>query len=238
MKILAIIPARSGSKKVVDKNIRDLNNKPLIYYSIHEAKKSKFIDRVIVSTDSQKYADIAIQLGAEVPFLRDESLGGDMVKDLPVIKFNLDKLKKLDNYIPEIIVWLRPTAPLRKVEHIDQAISFLLQNFDNVDSLRSVTAAPKHPQKMWVLKNKLMEPFMPKEYRIPEGFNFPRQELDEVYVQNGNIEVIKRDTVLVKNSFTGSEVLPFIMDENVSVNIDTELDFLMAELIMKKEAYV
>ncbi|MBN1897583.1 MAG: acylneuraminate cytidylyltransferase family protein, partial [Spirochaetes bacterium] len=127
-KILGIIPARSGSKGIKDKNIFPLKGKPLIFYTIKEALRSRFLDRVIVSTDSKKYAAIAKTYKAEVPFLRPKGLAEDFSSPMEAIFHALDFFKKKERYIPDIIVWLQPTAPLRKAFHIDEAIKKLLSS--------------------------------------------------------------------------------------------------------------
>jgi N-acylneuraminate cytidylyltransferase len=232
--ILGIIPARGGSKGIKNKNIKLLCGKPLIYYTIAEAKKAKFIKRIIVSTDSPKIRDIARKYGAEVPFLRPKELAKDFVTDLPVFKHCLKWLKENEGYRPDIVVQLRPTAPLRKAEHIDKAIELLL-NSKGADSVRSVTKAGQHPFKMWRMKNNRLLPFISQNIsRREESYNLPRQKLPLVYIQNGSLDVIWPKTILEKGSMSGDVILPFVMKELDSVNIDEKIDFLVAETIIKK----
>lgn len=230
-KILAIIPARGGSKSVPKKNIRLLVGKPLITYTIEEAKKSKYIDRIIVSTDDEEIARVAKQLGAEVPFLRPKELAEDNAPDLLVLKHALTWLEKNEGYRPEIIVHLRPTAPLRRVEHIDKGIEMLLNS--DADSVRSVCLSPKHPNKMWRIGEGYLIPFLP-EARVEESYNLPRQRLPPVYIQNGSVDVTRRSTIFEKNSMTGDMTKAFIMEENESVNINTLIDFELAEILIQK----
>lgn len=230
-KILAIIPARGGSKSIPKKNIRLLAGKPLISYTIEEAKKSKYINRIIVSTDDEEIAGVARQLGAEAPFLRPKKLAEDTARDLLVFKHALTWLEENEGYRPEIIVHLRPTAPLRRVEHIDKGIEMLLNS--DADSVRSVCLSPKHPNKMWRIKRGNLIPFLPKA-RVKESYNLPRQRLPLVYIQNGSVDVTRRSTIFEKNSMTGDRIKAFVMEENESVNINTLIDFELAEILIQK----
>ena len=146
-KILAIIPARSGSKSVPHKNIRLINGKPMLAYSIEHAKKSKYINRIILSTDSENYAEIGKEYGAEVPFLRPDEYATDTALDIDVFYHCLDFLKKEEGYIPDIVVQLRPTYPIRNVDDIDAMIELLLEN-PEADSVRSIAPAKEIAYKM------------------------------------------------------------------------------------------
>jgi len=233
-KILAVIPARGGSKSIPRKNIKLLCGKPLIAYTIEEAKKSQYVDRIVVSTDDPEIARIAKEYWAEVPFLRPKELAGDDVTDLPVFQHCLAWLREHENFRPDIVVHLRPTAPLRKVKHIDRGIEILL-NSPDADSVRSVCLAPKNPLKMWKIQNNRLAPFIPESFNgIKEAYNLPRQKLPTAYIQNGSVDVIRVKTILEKNSMTGDIIIPLVMEEYESVNIDTKIDFLIAEQLMKK----
>jgi|TARA_B100001964_G_C14203122_1_gene586822 CMP-N-acetylneuraminic acid synthetase len=234
MKILAIIPARGSSKAVPKKNITLLAGKPLIYYTIREAKKSHSISRIIISTDCSETIEIAKLYGVEVPFIRPEELSGDNVQDFPVCEHAIKSLKEKEGYVPDVIVWLRPTSPFRKVKHIDEAVEILMSNTEG-DSVRSLCFAPKHPLKMWEIKSKRLVPFVPTEVTgIKEQYNYPRQKLPPAYVQNGAIDVIQRRTITEKKSISGDIILPYIMEDIYSINIDSQLDFEIAEILMKK----
>lgn len=232
--VLAIIPARGGSASVPRKNIKLLNGKPLIVYTIEEAKKSRYINRIVISTDDLEIAGIAKEYGAEVPFTRPQNLSGDHVTDLPVFKHCLQWFSENEDFHPDIVVHLRPTAPLRKVKHIDQGIEILL-NSHEADSVRSVCLAPKNPLKMWSIKNNKLVPFLPESFSgMREAYNLPRQKLPTAYIQNGSVDVIRTNTILEKNSMTGDVIFPLVMEEKESINIDTEIDFLIAEQLIKK----
>ena len=232
--ILAIIPARGGSKGVPKKNIKPLAGNPLIAYTIREAKKSQYISRIIVSTDCEKTIEIAMQYGVEAPFIRPDELSGDYVQDFPVCEHAIKSLREKDGYVPDMVVWLRPTSPFREVKHIDEAVKILISN-PAADSVRSVCPAPKHPLKMWRIKSERLVPFVPEELTgIKEQYNYPRQKLPAAYVQNGAIDVIHIKTIIEKKSITGDIILPYIMDDVCSINIDTQLDFKFAEIVMKE----
>ena len=236
MKILAIIPARGGSKVVPKKNIKPLSGKPLIYYTVKEAKKSQYISRIIISTDCSETIEIAKRYGVEVPFVRPKELSGDNVQDFPVCEHAIKTLSEQEGFVPDMIVWLRPTSPLRKVKHIDEAIEILMANPAG-DSVRSLCLAPKHPLKMWKVVSDRLAPFVPTEVTgIKEPYNYPRQELPTAYIQNGAIDVVRAKTIIDKRSISGDVILPYIMEAVYSINIDTELDFSLAELLMKEKS--
>ncbi|MBQ8167492.1 MAG: acylneuraminate cytidylyltransferase family protein, partial [Lachnospiraceae bacterium] len=201
MNILAIIPARSGSKSVPHKNIRELCGKPMIAYSIAHALSSKYINRVIVSTDSEKYADISRRYGAEVPFIRPAEYATDEALDLDVFKHALNYLKDHEGYEADIVVQLRPTYPIRRVEDIDRMIEICMSE-ESIDSVRSMSKATEVPYKMWVEElaelNQDISLSKPGDVNIsesskvgimrvtplikdiPECYNMPRQQLPTV----------------------------------------------------------
>ena len=232
--ILAIIPAREGSKGIKNKNIKLFNNKPLIYWSIKLAKECKYINRIICSTDSKKYAKIASQCGAETPFLRPSEISQDLSTDYELIEHCLNELKK-ENYIPDIIVQLRPTYPNRKLEILNETISLFLKNYNEYDSLRTIIPFNKSPFKMYRIKkninnNKLnLKPLFKKIDNIDEPYNRCRQELPKTYLHNGYIDIIKTDTVLKLKSVTGNNIYPYLMKEKEKDDIDTLKDWLTAE---------
>lgn len=230
-KILGLIPARGGSRGIPRKNIIPVAGKPLIAYTIEEAIKSRYIDRVIVSTDDEEIAEISKKYDAEVPFMRPKELAGDDTPDLPVFIHTLKWLKDNQDYIPNLIVHLRPTSPLRKVEHIDEAIKILKSN-KNADSIRGVCIPYQTPFKMWMIKGRYMKPLL-KFKKIKELYNTPRQLLPPVYWQNGHIEVTRYETIMKKHSMTGDKILPYVMDSEYSIDIDSELNIKLTEIILK-----
>ena len=221
--VLAVIPARAGSKSVPHKNIRKIGGKPMIAYSIEHALQSDWITRVIVSTDSEEYACIAREYGAEVPFLRPAEYATDTALDYDVFYHALTWLKEKENYVPEVVVQLRPTYPIRRVSDIDGMIRMLLEN-PQADSVRSIIKATEIPYKMW-LQGDLADDgrIVPLIKEIPECYNRPRQQLPEVYYQNACIDVFRPEVVLEKHSMSGEYILGYEMTENY--DIDTEEDF-------------
>lgn len=231
MNILAVIPARSGSKSVKDKNIRDVNGKPMLAYSIEHAEKSKYINRIIVSTDSEMYADIAREYGAEVPFLRPAEYATDTALDYDVFFHALSYLKEKEEYEADIVVQLRPTYPIRDINDIDRMIEMLLEN-QEADSVRSIGPAKEIPYKMWHKgENGKITPLMED---IPECYNMPRQELPKVYYQNACIDVFRSSVVLKQHSMSGTNILGYEMAHNY--DIDTEEEFRKAEEYIKLTA--
>jgi len=234
MKIYAIIPARGGSKGVPGKNVKDLQGKPLIAWTIEAAKKVPEISRVIVNTDDEEIARAARAHGAEV-FKRPKTLAQDLTLDLPVFEHHLRALSAKKE-LPDIVVDLRATAPLRRTERIAEGIALLKELGRNkTDSVRAVSKASKHPYKMWRLSGKYIEPFLSKKQTgMNEPYNVARQLLPEVYQNNGCVNVFWSDTILKKKSMTGDKIAGFVMEDWESINIDTHTDFIIAEELMKK----
>ncbi|MCK5030069.1 MAG: acylneuraminate cytidylyltransferase family protein [Thermoplasmatales archaeon] len=229
-KNLAIIPARGGSKGIPRKNIIKINGKPLIQYTIEVAKESKLIDRVIVSTDDDEIAKISKKLGAEVPFIRPAELAKDDTPTFPVIKHALKWLKENENYMPDLIVLLEPTFPLRTVEKVDEAIKVITSD-EEADSLRGVCEPFQNPFKMWVPCGKYLEPLIKENETMHEK---PRQNLKKVLWQNGYIYISRYRTIMDKKSFHGEKVLPFILSKNSFIDIDTEEDLKLMKCYLEK----
>ena len=238
MNVLAVIPARAGSKSVPHKNIREIGGKPMLAHSIDHALASRYINRVIVSTDSEEYAAIAKEYGAEVPFLRPAEYATDTALDYDVFYHALTWLNDHEGYKPDIVVQLRPTYPIRNVEDIDNMIKMLIDH-PEADSVRSMSKAQEIPYKMWLLDEPredkaesengtgtTMGRVKPLMTDIPECYNMPRQELPVVYYQNACIDVFRPDVVLYKKSMSGDYILGYEMKENY--DIDTEEDFKRA----------
>lgn len=227
-KILAIIPARSGSKSVPHKNIRLINGKPMLAYSIEHAKQSKYINRIILSTDSEEYAQIGRDYGAEVPFLRPAEYATDSALDIDVFYHGLTFLKEEEGYVPDIVVQLRPTYPIRKVEDIDAMIEMLLEN-PSADSVRSIAPAKEIPYKMW--RQGENGRILPLLTDIEEAYNRPRQELPKIYYQNACIDVVRAGVILEQRSMSGKVILGYEMEQNF--DIDTEEEFAKAEQFIR-----
>ncbi|MEK7169835.1 MAG: acylneuraminate cytidylyltransferase family protein [Patescibacteria group bacterium] len=234
MHIIAIIPARGGSKGLPGKNIRPLNGKPLIVWTIEAAKAVPEISRVIVNTDDPDIAAVSKNADAEL-FFRPKELAEDLTLDLPVFAHHLTELKK-SGELPDMVVDLRATAPLRGASRIKQGIELLRKlGKEKADSVRAVSKAAKHPYKMWKQEGEYIVPFLPESMTgMKEPYNVPRQSLPSVFQNNGCMNAFWPETVLQKHSMTGSRIAGYVMEEWESVNIDTELDFVVAAELMKR----
>lgn len=230
-KILALIPARAGSKRIPNKNIKLLAGKPLIAYTIECAKKSKYINRIVVSTDSEDIASVARQYGAEVPFLRPKEISQENSTEMQFFEHALDWFSKNENYEPDLIVLLYPTSPFRKPESIDKAIEEMLKH-PEADSLRSIKLCSEHPYKMWTIENGYLKPFVKSENSNIHTFSY--QLFPKVYIQNASIYITKPSTIKNKKSPVGDIVVPFVMEEIESLDINTPLDFKFAEMLIKE----
>ena len=203
--VLCLIPARGGSKSPPDKNIRSFRGKPLVVHSIEQALQARYVGRVIVSTDSEKIAEISRQAGAKVPFTRPAEFAGDYSTDLEVFQHALRWLDEHEGYRPELIVHLRPTSPLRPPGLIDRGIEGLLAH-PEADSLRTVVLAPHTPFKMWRLNGDYLEPLLTHPI-YPEPYNMPRQLLPPVYWQNAYLDITFWAAAINNNSVTGDYIL-------------------------------
>ena len=231
MKILCIIPARSGSKGIPNKNIKNLAGKPLIAWSIEQAKKSKYEMRIIVSTDSEEYAKIAREYGAETPFLRPREISQDLSTDLEFIGHGLEELKN-ENYVPDFIVQLRPTYPTRKVEILDKTIKLFIENRNKYDSLRTVIPFDKSPYKMYLVEKEELIPLFKEVNGIKEPYNQCRQNLPETYLHNGYIDILNSD--IIKNgTISGEKIYQYLMSGDEYHDIDYEKDFEEVEKIIQ-----
>ncbi len=223
-KILAIIPARAGSKGIKDKNIINLNGKPLIAHSIEAGLKSKYIDKVIVTTDGEEIAKVAKSYGAEVPFMRPDYLSSDTSKIIDAVMHCIDELKKLGEEY-DYMVLLQPTQPLRQSWHIDEAIELILQK--NEEALVSVSKVKDHPILMRTIDENghainLLECSSTKR----------RQDFQDFYKVNGAIYINKINENLNNNTSLNDNKLVYIMDEKYDVDIDEMLDLQVAEISM------
>ena len=229
MKLLCIIPARSGSKGIIDKNIKNFKGKPLIAWSIEQAKKSKHKMRIIVSTDSEEYKRISLEYGAEVPFLRPNEISNDNSTDQEFINHAIQWFTQNENYNPDIILQLRPTQPCRKIEDIDTCLDLFINNYNNYDSLRTVVEFEKSPFKMYTVNSDHLIPLFKKIDDISEPYNQCRQYLPKTYLHNGYIDIIKT-SILKDDTISGERIYPYIMSKDDTIDIDTTEDWKKAEL--------
>jgi YrbI family 3-deoxy-D-manno-octulosonate 8-phosphate phosphatase len=230
--VLAIVPARGGSKSIPHKNIIELGGHPLIAYSIAAGQQARQVDRVIVSTDDPSIAEVARQYGAEVPFLRPTELALDVTPDLPVFEHALNWLENHEGYRPEIVVQLRPTSPLRPPGCVDGAID-LLRRCAGADSVRGVILSGQNPYKMWrIAADGHMEPLLCDV--AGEAYNMPRQNLPATYWQTGHIDVIRSSAIADQGSMTGKTVFPYILDSAYGIDIDQPRDVQRAEYLLRQ----
>ncbi len=232
--VLAIIPARGGSKGIPRKNIRDFAGYPLIAYSIKAATHSQIVTRTIVSTDDEEIAAVAREYGAETPFMRPTEFAEDNTTDLPVFHHALTWLAINEGYHPDVVVQLRPTSPIRPVNCVDEAVRALLDH-PEVDSVRGVVESAQNPYKMWRVDEKTgyMETLIGVE-GVPEAYNAPRQKLPLVYWQTGHIDAIRPEVILKKKSMSGAIIMPLIIDAGFTVDIDTLADWIQAERMVRE----
>jgi CMP-N-acetylneuraminic acid synthetase len=231
LEVMALIPARGGSKSIPRKNILPFAGHPLIAYSIAAAMAADTIQRVILSTDDKEIAAVARDYGAETPFLRPDEYSRDDTPDLPVFQHALEWLREKENYLPEIVVQLRPTSPLRRTWHIDQAVRRLVEQ-PEADAVRTVCQPFQNPFKMWQINpDGFMQPLV--ETGLSEAYNLPRQALPQVYWQTGYVDAAWRDTIMVKNSMTGDQILPLVIGPNEWIDIDSPEDWQRAERLLE-----
>lgn len=219
-KVLAIVPARGGSKGLPNKNILPLLGHPLIAYSIRAGLQCPLVDRTIVSTDSESIAAVARHYGAEVPFMRPAALAGDLSRDLEVFLHAFYWLAEHEGYEPDLIVQLRPTSPVRFAADLEEGIHLLAEH-PTATSLRGVTPSPITPFKMWWVDDpgQPMRPLLQLP-EVKEPFNEPRQHLPQTYWQTGTLDIMKRETLLGLNSMTGGQILPFVIANQYAIDID------------------
>jgi N-acylneuraminate cytidylyltransferase len=229
--IVAIIPARGGSKSIPRKNIRYLGSIPLLAYSIAAAEKSRLIDRIIVSTDDEVIAELAVEWGAEVPFLRPKELAQDATTDFPVMEHAVRWLEFNEDYRADLVVQLRPTSPFRPAGLVDDAIQTLLDRPD-ADSVRTVTPAGENPYKMWRIENEALEPLIVSNFH--EAYNMPRQALPPAYWQTGHVDVIRFQTITKKQSLTGDLILPCLVPHEYAVDLDNLQQWAFAEYLLEQ----
>ncbi len=223
--VIAIIPARSGSKSVTDKNIKLLSGHPLIAYSIVAAKLSKEIKRVVVSTDSEEYAEIAKKYGAEVPFIRPEIYSKDSSTDRDFFIHAMNWFKDNENTVPEYWVQLRPTTPLRNPEKIDKAISMILSD-DTATSLRSGHKAPESPLKWFIKRDNYFKGLIENE-----EYNLPKQSFEDVYIPDGYVDIVKASFILNNKKIHGENIIAF--ESPVCTEIDSIQEFNYLEYQIK-----
>jgi CMP-N,N'-diacetyllegionaminic acid synthase len=230
VKILAIIPARGGSKSVPRKNIIKVNGAPLISYTIKAALKADCLTDIVVSTDDAEIAEISNKFGAQIPFIRPSDLASDEAQSAPVIEHALYFMEKLKGIQYDAVLMLQPTSPLRTSDHIKESLDlFKSQKCDSVVSIVSVGG--NHPLRMKRLENNYLINY------VDQGFwNMkPRQSLPDVYIRNGAIYLISREAFLQQHQLIGNKCLGYVMNHSESANIDTPIDLKIAEQLLKEK---
>jgi N-acylneuraminate cytidylyltransferase len=230
--IMAVIPARGGSKGIPRKNIKNFAGFPLIAYSIQAALNSKYVTRTIVSKDDEEIANVARAFGAEVPFLRPSEFAQDTTLDFPVFENLLKTLQEIENYVPDLVIQLRPTSPIRPIHLVDEAIEIMLGD-PAIDSVRGVVPSGQNPYKMWRIDpiNKLMTGLLSVD-GIDEPYNSARQALPDTYWQTGHIDVIRTNVILEKKSMSGNKIKPIHINPDFTVDIDKPSDWQRAEWLV------
>lgn len=229
---IALIPARSGSKRVPHKNIRRLGDHPVIAYSIAAAKASGVFDTVMVSTDSEMYAEVARHYGAEVPFLRPPAIAGDKSPDVEWVEYTLDRLAAEGRRFDCFSI-LRPTSPFRLPETIRRAWSEFVAE-SGVDSLRAVEKCKQHPGKMWVIRGRRMTPLLPLSPAEQPWHSSQYAALPEVFVQNASLEIAWTRVIHETRTIAGHCVMPFLTVDSEGLDVNDEFDWRMAEWLLER----
>lgn len=230
-KVIALIPARSGSLRVPDKNIKPLAGHPLIAYTLSAALSSNLFDRVLVSTDSQKYAEIARYYGADVPFLRPLEAAGEYSTDIEWIAYTLQRLKN-EGQEYECFSILRPTSPFRQADTIKRAWKAFISE-DKVDSLRAIEKCKQHPGKMWIISGTRMVPLLPINISKQPWHSSPYQSLPEVYIQNASLEIAWTRVVFETHTIAGYQMMPFYTEGYEGFDINHPYDWKHAEELVR-----
>jgi CMP-N-acetylneuraminic acid synthetase len=225
--IVGLIPARAGSKRVPDKNIRSLAGHPVMAYTIAAALGSEVFSDVIVSTDTEQYAEIARYYGAEVPFLRPSELAGDISPDIEWLGYTLKKLVG-DGRKYDCFSILRPTSPFRLPQTIQRAWQAFLTE-EGIDSLRAVEKCRQHPGKMWVIRRRRMMPLLPLSPPEQPWHSSQYQSLPQVYVQNASLEIAWTKVVFEENTIAGTVLMPFVTENYEGFDVNNAYDWNMAK---------
>ncbi len=232
MRVIALIPARSGSKSVPNKNIAPLGGHPLIAYSIVEALLSELIKDVYVSTDSEEYATIAKGYGAQVPFLRPKELSLDDSTDKEFFQYFFDYLIADGQLLPDLVVHLRPTTPLRHINIIDKAIRIMMEQ-PIATSLRSMHKTLITPYKLFKKEERYAKPFL--DHPEKEFYNLPRQTFEDTFLPNGYVDIIKPHVYKETGLLHGDKI--YLYETAAVADIDINDDYIYAEKLLKKKEF-
>lgn len=237
--VLGVILARGGSKSIPKKSIALCAGKSLMYYTIEAAKRAKNITRLIITTDDAEMAEVARRGGVEVPFMRPAELAGDATPDLPVFQHLLKELEEREEYVPQVVVHLRPTTPLKKTSDIERGIELLLSHPD-VQSVRSICEPLHTPFKMYSINEEtgFLKPLLTKEFpevfkQYPEPYNMPRQLLPSVWRHSGYVDVVRPEVIHDLHSMSGTHILPLQFEKWRDIDIDFPYELELAERIIE-----
>jgi len=227
--VLAVVPARGGSKGIKLKNLREINGVSLVEYACRVISELDYIDRAVVSTDHPGICKVAVEAGIEAPFMRPPKLAGDIVADVDVLTHALLETEKDDGLFYDIVVMLQPTSPMRKPDHVTQTVEKLIVgNFDAVWTI-SKTDSKAHPLKQLTFNGDCLEYYDPRGAGI-----IARQQLSDLYHRNGVAYAITRTCLIDFKSIKGKKTSAVLIDEPLA-NIDTETDLLWAEYLIHLE---
>jgi N-acylneuraminate cytidylyltransferase len=233
LEVLALVAARGGSKSIPRKNVRLVNGKPLIAWSIEHGLESRTITRVICTTDDDEIASVAEHFGAEVPFRRPAAISGDLSIDFEFHLHALEWLRDHEGYVPDLVVQLRPTHPIRRPATLDRAVE-LLAAHPEADSLRAVRLAVFTPYKMWRPGDDgFLVPLLTLD-GMPDPYNMPRNILPTVLQQDGYVDITRPRTIFEQGTTTGRRILPFPVDDEPVVDIDFPSEMEEAERLLIK----
>lgn len=224
--VLAIIPARGGSKGLPRKNLAPFLGRPLIEWSIRSGLQAETVTRTMVTTDDEEIAEASRAAGADIPFIRPAELAEDHVLDLPVFQHAVQWLAEEEGYRPDLVVQLRPTSPIRPQGLVDEAVRLLLAD-DGADSVRAVCLPPCNPYKMWRVDGDRLDPLLTSD--VSEHWNAPRQSLPKVYWQTGTIDVMRTTTLTELDSMSGKSIIPLVVDPTLAGDIDDRLSLEWTE---------
>jgi N-acylneuraminate cytidylyltransferase len=232
--VVALVPARGGSKRIPRKNLRELGGHPLLAYSIVAARDSGVFDRVVVSTDDEHTAEVARGYGAEVLALRPPELAGDLSPDIDWVRHELAQLERAGSP-PSVFSILRPTSPLRTAAMVKQAVELLLAD-PAADSLRAVEPVSQHPGKMWVLDadGARMRPLLDDGGSTPPWHSSPYQALPLVHVQNASLEVARTRCLTASGTIAGTSIRPFVLPGHEGFDLNTGLDWLLLQALIER----
>lgn len=235
-KSVAFIPARSGSKRVPNKNIKPLGGHPMLAYTVRAAIDSGVFDAVICATDSELYADVARHYGAEVPFLRSADISGEKSPDIEWVVWMLTKLKEAGREF-EVFSILRPTSPFRLPETVRRAWALFMED-PRADSLRAIEKCKQHPGKMWVIRGKRMLPLLPYTNGTTPWHSSQYAALPEIYAQDASLEIAWSRVVAEQNSIAGEAIIPFVSQGLEGFDINDPEDWWMAERLLAAQAAI